>query len=115
MRKRGPRGGGTVRKASPQQGQRPSSLMGPVASARSQWPRASHSGLMHCTVKPGKYCMRLISPSGGRWAAPPLLKAKYRPWLTDGLLAGLWSESGVVSSKKATIYSGRLAVAVNIG
>ena len=24
--------------------------------ARSQWPRAAHSGLMHCTVHPGKYC-----------------------------------------------------------
>jgi hypothetical protein len=23
---------------------------------RSQWPRAWHSGLMHCTVQPGKYC-----------------------------------------------------------
>jgi hypothetical protein len=30
---------------------------GPEGSARSQWPRASHKGLMHCTVKPGKYCM----------------------------------------------------------
>ncbi len=57
MRKRGPSGGGTLRRESPQQGQRPSSLNARVASARSQWPRASHSGLMHCTVKPGKYCM----------------------------------------------------------
>jgi hypothetical protein len=57
MRKRGLRGGGTLRRKSPQQGQRPSSAIGPVASARSQWPRASHNGLMHCTVKPGKYCM----------------------------------------------------------
>ena len=57
MRKRGPSGGGTLRRESPQQGQRPSSLNARVASARNQWPRASHSGLMHCTVKPGKYCM----------------------------------------------------------
>jgi hypothetical protein len=28
----------------------------PDAPARSQWPRAAHSGLMHCTVQPGKYC-----------------------------------------------------------
>ena len=42
---------------SPQHGQRPSSLIGPVASARNQCPRASHIGLMHCTVKPGKYCI----------------------------------------------------------
>jgi hypothetical protein len=61
MRKRGLRGGGTLRRKSPQQGQRPSSAMGPVASARSQWPRASHIGLMHCTVKPGRYCMRTPS------------------------------------------------------
>lgn len=57
MRKRGLRGGGTLRRESPQQGQRPSSTMRPVASARSQCPRASHNGLMHCTVKPGRYCI----------------------------------------------------------
>ncbi len=28
----------------------------PESPARSQWPRAAHSGLMHCTVQPGKYC-----------------------------------------------------------
>ena len=28
----------------------------PASTARSQWPRAAHSGLMHCTVQPGKYC-----------------------------------------------------------
>jgi hypothetical protein len=64
MRKRGPRGGGTLRRKSPQQGQRPSSAMGPVASARSQWPRRSHNGLMHCTVKPGRYCMCAPSVAG---------------------------------------------------
>ena len=56
MRRR-PSGGGTLRRKSPQQGQRPSWATGPVTSTRSQWPRASHSGLMHCTVKPGKYCI----------------------------------------------------------
>jgi len=61
MRKRGLSGGGTLRRKSPQQGHRPSSAIGPVASARSQWPRASHNGLMHWTVKPGKYCMRTPS------------------------------------------------------
>ena len=59
MRRR-PSGGGTLRRKSPQQGQRPSLAIGPVTSTRSQWPRASHSGLMHCTVKPGKYC--IVSP-----------------------------------------------------
>jgi len=58
--RRRPSGGGTLRRNSPQQGQRPSLAIGPVTSARSQWPRASHSGLMHCTVNPGKYC--IVSP-----------------------------------------------------
>jgi hypothetical protein len=61
MRKRGPRGGGTLRRKSPQQGQWPSPPKGAVASARSQRPRASHCGLIHCTVKPGKNC--IFSPS----------------------------------------------------
>ena len=61
MRKRGPSGGGTLRRRSPQQGQRPSPPRGAVASARSQRPRASHCGLIHCTVKPGKNC--IFSPS----------------------------------------------------
>jgi len=59
MRKRGPSGGGTLRRRSPQQGQWPSFAVGAVRSARIQWPRASQSGLMHCTVKPGKYCIFL--------------------------------------------------------
>src|ERR1700732_2655944 len=57
MRERGPSGGGTLRRESPQHGQRPSSQNARVASARSQWPRASHCGLMHCTVKPGRNCI----------------------------------------------------------
>ena len=57
MRNRGPSGGGTFRSDSPQHGQRPSSQNARVASARSQWPRASHCGLMHCTVKPGRNCI----------------------------------------------------------
>jgi hypothetical protein len=31
--------------------------VGTVISARIHWPRASQRGLMHCTVKPGKYCI----------------------------------------------------------
>ena len=53
MRRWGPSGGGTLRRGSPQLLQR--SL--PEMLARSQWPRASHCGLMHCTVQPGRYCM----------------------------------------------------------
>jgi hypothetical protein len=56
-RKRGPSGGGTLRRKSPQEGQRPSLATGRATSARSQRPRARHSGLMHCTVKPGRYCI----------------------------------------------------------
>lgn len=75
MRKWGPSGGGTVRRRSPQQGQRP---FGSVRSARSQRPRASHCGLMHCTVKPGKYCICfpisapwLVFPAGGANGCQP--------------------------------------------
>jgi hypothetical protein len=70
MRKRGPSGGGTLRRKSPQQGQRPSMPKGRVASARSQWPRASHCGLMHCTVKPGRYCMSFPLSDRRLFAAP---------------------------------------------
>ena len=72
MRKRGPRGGGTLRRKSPQQGQWPSLPRGVVKSARIHWPRASQSGLMHCTVKPGKYCMD--SPSEA--VKPKLIHAR---------------------------------------
>lgn len=30
------------------------------SDARNQWPRAAHSGLMHCTVHPGKYCTLIL-------------------------------------------------------
>jgi hypothetical protein len=111
IRKRGPRGGGTVRSWSPQQGHRPSSLMGPVASARSQWPRASHDGLMHCTVNPGKYCIRVppaaglldLAPSGVRSA--PCQPKKSKGW------RGLWRKAPVVSSKNTTRCRGQVAEA----
>ena len=47
IRNLGAKGGGTFRRKSPQQGQRPSCEVAAVASARNQWPRASHSWLMH--------------------------------------------------------------------
>jgi hypothetical protein len=49
---RGASGGGTLRSGELQLLQ----ISIPDAPARSQWPRAAHSGLMHCTVQPGKYC-----------------------------------------------------------
>jgi hypothetical protein len=107
MRKRGLSGGGTLRRKSPQQGHRPSSAMGPVASARSQWPRASHNGLMHCTVKPGRYCMRTPSVASQLcwctirrvrqklpWASETELLARILPWRACGVKRiehkGLW-------------------------
>jgi hypothetical protein len=86
MRKRGPSGGGTLRSASPQEGQRPSMPKGRVASARSQWPRASHCGLMHCTVKPGRNCICL--PLSDRQAlSPPVEWRGPSSLLTDEILA----------------------------
>lgn len=86
--RRRPSGGGTLRRKSPQQGQRPSLATGPVTSARNQWPRSSHVGLMHCTVRPGKYC--IVSPqwphkpgqlrsSRPRTGTPPNHRSPWRP------------------------------------
>ena len=49
---RGLIGGGTLRSGALQLLQ----ISDPASAARSQWPRAAHSGLIHCTVHPGKYC-----------------------------------------------------------
>src|SRR6266403_6167721 len=69
MRNRGPSGGGTLRSELPQQGQRPSSQNARVASARSQWPLASHCGLMHWTVKPGRNCISFSPQRPARFCA----------------------------------------------
>lgn len=130
MRKRGPSGGGTLRRKSPQQGQRPSLPVGAVASARSHWPRASHCGLMHCTVKPGKYCM--CSPSEaanpGKDRDPldgrkPIRECTWRSLRKNRsgqgprkigpgqskVMAGFWRERTVVSREKDTRYCGMVA------
>jgi hypothetical protein len=83
-RRCGPSGGGTLRRKSPQVGQRPSLPRGLVASARNQWPRAAHSGLMHCTVKPGRYCIASPSPL----AAEVLAAVPRRKRLGRGSAAG---------------------------
>jgi hypothetical protein len=46
----------------------------PEAAARSQWPRARHSGLIHCTVHPGKYCtfLPLYIPAGSKSSPHPI-------------------------------------------
>jgi hypothetical protein len=54
MRKRGAIGGGTLWRGPPQLLQ----LSWRVSSTRSQCPRAGHSGFKHCTVQPGRYCIR---------------------------------------------------------
>jgi hypothetical protein len=124
MRKRGQSGGGTLRRLSPQQGQRPSIPNGRVASARSQWPRASHCGLMHCTVKPGRYCIsfslgdRRALCRAGRGGADPISPtsetlAADGPYHRRSLQAicwrGFWRTPSVVSRKNTPIYRGTVA------
>src|SRR5258708_6726001 len=111
MRKRGPSGGGTLRRKSPQQGQMPSSLKARVASARSQWPRASHCGLMHCTVKPGKNCIAFPSAACAPCDASLMARPEY-PWVTDGSCGALWREGPVVSREKSTRCRGGVASGV---
>jgi hypothetical protein len=61
----GASGGGTFCNGAPQQGH-----WGVwISVTRIQWPRASHTGLMHCTVQPGKYCM--VSPIRQKWQLAP--------------------------------------------
>ena len=111
MRKRGPSGGGTLRSESPQQGQRPSSQNARVASARSQWPRASHCGLMHCTVKPGKYCMSFFLSGRSAYCGEACRRDPSSPELDNGWRE-LWRKPFVVSRGNTTIYWGMLAPAL---
>ena len=114
MRNRGPSGGGTLRRALPQHGQRPSSQNARVASARSQCPRASHCGLMHCTVKPGRNCISfsLSGPVAFAAAARKRDPTKLRVPLTDRCWRGFWRKPIPLSSEKTTIYCGALAKTV---
>jgi len=64
-RRRGLSGGGTLWSGALQLLQ----SSPPESPARSQWPRARHSGLIHCTVQPGKYCTFL--PLNRRLQARP--------------------------------------------
>ena len=112
MRNRGPSGGGTLRSESPQHGHRPSTQNARVASARSHWPRASHPGLMHCTVKPGRNCIRFPSAADSpswhqsingrvRDPNPPERMVCWR---------GFWPNPSRLSRKNTTTYSGPVAV-----
>jgi len=108
MRNRGPSGGGTLRSESPQQGQRPSSQNARVASARSQWPLASHCGLMHWTVKPGRNCISFSPQRPARFCAAGRV-ARDPNSLTDGCWRGFWRSRALLSREKTTIYWGTVA------
>ena len=76
----------------------------PEAEARSQWPRAAHSGLMHCTVQPGKYCT-LFSPllNGKLFTANALcVNCPGPPWTGNsaGNSRGFCAAALVVSREK---------------
>ena len=109
MRKRGPSGGGTLRRESPQHGQRPSSQNARVASARSQWPRASHCGLMHCTVKPGRNCISFPSQRPARFCGAGRVAQTRIPQVTDECWRRFCRSVAVLSSGNTTIYSGPVA------
>src|SRR6267378_3318115 len=108
MRKRGPSGGGTLRSELPQQGQRPSSQNARVASARSQWPLASHCGLMHWTVKPGRNCISFSPQRPARFCAAGRV-ARDPNSLTDGCWRGFWRFRVLLSREKTTICWGTVA------
>ena len=109
MRKRGPSGGGTLRTKSPQHGQRPSLEMGAVASARSHWPRASQSGLMHCTVKPGKYCIDFLPLASERRGCGVAQHEIPLGWPKKICWREFWGQKAVVSREKGTRYCGWVA------
>lgn len=92
MRSRGPKGGGTRCSGTPQLLQRSEWAW----STRNQWPRASHSGLMHCTVQPGRYC------------TPPPVALPFRATLR-GKVGGIVWQGACGVKHKATISRGRLA------
>src|SRR2546426_12642814 len=51
---------------------------------RSQCPRAWHSGLMHCTVHPGKYC--IVSPSRQSGQVFPCGRESWQDCASEGLV-----------------------------
>src|SRR5467141_3150602 len=98
-RRRGLSGGGTLWSGALQLLQ----SSPPESPARSQWPRARHSGLIHCTVQPGKYCTFL--PPVERRATFSTLA----PWTRNDAewLQGFCGESlGVSSSNIQSLVVG---------
>ena len=106
-----------MRRKSPQEGQRPSLATGPATSARSQRPRAWHSGLMHCTVRPGRYC--IASPqrpqSGVHPAAPVPVVGDQGP-RGNSAFAGAHSAPSHPwrQEKNTTRYCGKVAAVENV-
>ena len=86
-------GGGTACKEQPQLGQNSKPAFGPERWARSQCPRAEQSGLMHCTVQPGRYCMRVSPVAASPCEGFPQRQSELR-W------PGLCSEAALVSREK---------------
>lgn len=84
----------------------------PESEARSQWPRAAHSGLMHCTVQPGKYCtlfppcevLRALSACGEQLRQP--LRSPDRK---SEKVAGILRRCSCGVKRKDTIPSGTVA------
>src|ERR1700693_6225640 len=97
---RGPSGGGTLWSGALQLLQ----SSPPESVARSQWPRAAHSGLMHCTVHPGKYCTLFPlwndAPTFPVWSSGPD---------THGKVAGILRRRTCGVKRKDTIPSGGVA------
>jgi hypothetical protein len=83
-----------------------------VSWMRSQCPRAGHSGLRHCTVQPGRYC--IVSPRSERGLRRKVEKAAERPANKKRPVkqAGLCAERSSVSRKIYTISRGRFAESV---
>jgi hypothetical protein len=102
MRNRGASGGGTLWSGAPQLLQ----ISCGVPWTRSQWPRAGHSGVKHCTVQPGRYCILFPhsqhDPAEIERKAPTSVKNGKRPVKLAGLCAGASS----VSRKICTISRG---------
>ncbi len=96
-------GGGTACNEQPQLGQNSKPAFGPERWARSQCPRAEHCGLMHCTVQPGRYCMRVSPVAASPCEGSPSVGMNnnggdFAPEL-------IWCQE-----KRATRYSGGVAV-----
>jgi hypothetical protein len=63
---------------------------------------------MHCTVKPGKYCMSFFLSGRSAYCGEACRRDPSSPELDNGW-RGLWRKPVVVSRENTTIYWGMLA------